>query len=272
MAVALARVLSVVQMKKIAFLSLAGGMGKTTSGLMLARKLAEHGKTLAVDCDPQANLTFYSGVEIDESKPSLLELLSGEVSAQSAVYSTNTKNLDVIPADDGLEKAKQILASSGMAALSLRIALEAIEGEYDFCILDSPPQRSQLAVAVAGAADAILIPAEAGSKGVQSLVRTLEMLVELKKFRVLQGDFLGALPFRDRWIGAYQSKDSRQAVEEMSSILERAGGKVYPSILESQKYKEALNRGMSLKDIGFEDLEYPFQSIIETLGAEEVAA
>lgn len=240
-------------------------MGKTTCGYMLANKLAEEGKTLVVDCDPQANLTFYSGVEIDERKPSLLELLSGDIKAREAIYSTARRNLEVIPADDGLEKAKQILASSGMAALSLRLALESLEEDYEYCILDSPPQRSQLAVAVAGAADALAIPAEAGSKGVQSLVRTLEMLVELKKYRVLQAKLLGVIPFRDRWVGMNQSKDSRKAIQEMEVILEGTGGQVFPSILESQKYKEALNSGNTLGEMGFEDLEYPFHTLKQCL-------
>ena len=63
-------------MKVISALSLAGGQGKTTSMILLAKQLSEKGKrVLVIDADPQSNLTFFLGLEPSDQDPTLLEVL-----------------------------------------------------------------------------------------------------------------------------------------------------------------------------------------------------
>lgn len=83
-----------------AFISLSGGQGKTAAAFFTALLLANQGKkVLVIDADPQANLTFYLGQEVEENEPSLLEVLTGQVSTEDGIYPTRYPNLFVIPAD-----------------------------------------------------------------------------------------------------------------------------------------------------------------------------
>ncbi len=87
----------------------------------------------------------------------------------------------------------------------------------------------------------LLIPVEASTKNVNSLIRTLEIQQELHDIGAFNGEILGIIPFRDRWFGRQQSTDSRDAIAVMQEIAE--GITVFPSILESQQYKKAVREG-----------------------------
>lgn len=243
--------------------SLSGGQGKTTVSVFLGRMLAQTGsRVLMVDADPQANLTFYLGHEVQPNQPTLLEVLKKQVSTEDGIYEA-TENLWLIPADDGLDKAQDFLSSSGMGAVVLSKRLKEVSDLFQFCIIDAPPQRSQICLTTVGAADRILIPAEASSKGVNSLIRTLNLVQELQDIDAFSGSILGILPFRDKWMGNNQAVQSKTSIETMRTIAENIP--ILPSILESEQFKKAIDKGVTLSSLGFPRLEYPFQQIIERL-------
>jgi chromosome partitioning protein len=225
--------------------------------------LAQRGKTvLMIDADPQANLTFYLGHEVQENHPTLLEVIKKEVGTEDGVYEVG-ENLWLIPADDGLDKAQDYLSSSGMGALVLKKRLKEVNSLFQYCIIDAPPQRSQLSLTTAGAADHVIIPAEASSKGVNSLLRTLDLITELQEMDAFSGNVIGILPFRDKWVGNNQAAQSKASIEAMREIAGTTP--VLPSILESEQFKKAIDKGVTLSDLGFTHLETPFQQIIEGL-------
>ena len=114
-----------------------------------------------------------------------------------------------------------------------------------------------------GASDWVLIPAEASTKGVNSLLCSLELLEELRRIRAFTGQVLGVLPFRDKWFGRSQATDSREAIAAMQQV---AGSiPVLPSIVESERYKQAIRQGQRLSEIGYGELEFPLHRVVEAL-------
>jgi chromosome partitioning protein len=129
-------------MKTIAIASLSGGQGKTTTAFFLGKLLSQSKKVLFVDSDPQANLTFFSGHEVEANSPTLLELLKETVEPADAVYPVESPQLFLIPADDGLSNAQEYLATSGMGAIILKARLKPLAQFFDYCVIDSPPARA----------------------------------------------------------------------------------------------------------------------------------
>ena len=251
-------------MKTLSCISLSGGQGKTSIALLLGRLLARQGrKVLMVDADPQANLTFYLGHEVKPQEPTLLEVLKQQVEPMDGIYPLGFQNLFLMPADEGLHKVQEYLATSGMGAFALRFCLETVGPLFDVCVVDSPPQRTQICLSVVGASDRVLIPAEASTKGVNSLLRSLELLEEMRRMRAFSGQVLGVLPFRDRWFGRSQATDSRSAIAAMRQVAGQIP--VLPSILESERYKQAIRMGRLLSELAHADLEFPFDAVIERL-------
>jgi chromosome partitioning protein len=250
-------------MLTISAISLAGGQGKTTTTLLTAKNLAQRGfKVLAIDADPQASLTFLLGHTVAKTDPTLLEVLSGEIAVKDAFYTTDHGNLFLIPADNHLNKAQEVLSNTGGSAFFLRQKLRQLSNLFDFCLIDSPPQRIQLTLAVGGATDRLIIPVEATTKGVKSLVSTLTMIEDLQSLGAFTGVIVGIVPFRDRYFGLSQSIDSRDAIAAIKLITDIP---VLPSIVESERYKQALRTGTTLESLGFPDLEHPLTTIEEKI-------
>ena len=215
-----------------------------------------------IDADPQSSLTFYLGHEVQPQQPTLLEVLKKQVAVEDGIYEVSD-NLWLIPSDDALDKAQDFLSSSGMGAVVLRKRLQSVADLFSFCIIDAPPQRSQICLTTVGAADRVIIPAEASSKGLGSLIRTLELIGELQEIDAFTGSILGILPFRDRWTGRTQTQQSRKSLEGMAAVAGELS--ILPSILESEQYKKAIDLGKALSDLGHSELEYPFQELIKRL-------
>lgn len=244
--------------------SLAGGQGKTTSSFFLARALAQRDyKVLMVDADPQSSLTLYLGHEVEANQPTLLEVLNKQVGVEDGIYESNYQNLWLIPSDDGLETIQDYLSSSAMGELTLKKRLQQVVDLFDVAIVDSPPQRTQICLTAVVAANELLIPAEASSKGLHSLMRTLQLVDELKSVDAFSGSILGILPFRDRWVGRTQAKRSEVSIQDMRELAQ--GINVIPSILESERYKQAIDTGKTLAELGYPDLELPFRNLVELL-------
>ena len=252
-------------MLTIVVTSLSGGQGKTTTAMLLGFLLAKQGySTLLIDADPQHNLTDWVGLDLAQNSPTLLECIKSSVSLEDCIYPLSINdNLFLIPSDDQLDNIQDYLASSGMGAMILKRRLEPIVSSFEFCIIDAPPQRSQICLTVIGAGDAIVIPAEASVKGYGSLIRTLDLLNNLSGIGATSGRIVGVIPFRDRWIGANQSSESKLAIEGMRE--EVGADLILPSIRESERYKQAINQQKTLSELGYPDLEYPFSVLIEKI-------
>ena len=253
-------------MKTIVFVSLGGGQGKSTSSYLVSRLLAQQGfRVLAIDGNPQADLSLYLGTDIEEDDPTLLELLKNQVNSLDAVYPSAYKNLFVIPSDRSLSEAIPFLAASGASASILKIRLEPLQDEFDYAVVDLQPTPSQLSITCVGSGDFIILPCEANMKGYASGVDTLAFLDDLRSIRAVSGIILGIVPFRDKWAGYYQTWKSREGINKLKELASDYGIEVLPSIRESEQFEKALKAGVLLEELSQKDLQYPFEQIIERI-------
>lgn len=231
---------------------------------------------LFIDADPQASLTAFLGVTPNEERPTLLEVITHpaqKIPLYSAIHPvTEEENLFLIPATDQLEGANHFLAASAMSLNVLRkrldqegenvFAEDAVSKNFGLIIVDPPPERSHLALTSLGAGDAWVIPSEANVKGVQSLIRTME-LVQHYSCVLNSSQLLGVLPFRAKWVGLNPTKTTKESIETMKKLA--GDDLMLPNILESDIYKRAINEQMLPRDLGKLDLETPLKATLTRL-------
>ena len=143
----------------LAFAMQKGGTGKTTTTLNLGVKLAERGaKVLLVDLDPQPNLTEGLGIDPTTPEYSTYEvLLNPELGTGFATIETSA-GVDLIPASFSLDGAELELAGKIQRELLLRRALTKTRADYDYILLDPPPNLGLFTLNALGAADAVIVP------------------------------------------------------------------------------------------------------------------
>src|SRR5579872_3483323 len=135
----------------IAVLSQKGGTGKTTTVRTLTDAFRIAGLTvLAVDLDPQANLSDYLDVD-PEASPTIGDVLSGRAKARTAVHD------GIIPANLGLAESELALGGKMGRELALKKALREVKNDYDVVLIDCPPALGLLTVNALVASDYALI-------------------------------------------------------------------------------------------------------------------
>lgn len=227
--------------KTIAIFNQKGGVGKTTTNVNLSACLASLGKKiLVIDIDPQGNTTSGFGINKDEIKYSIYDILINGLNYKEAIVNTNINSLQIIPSKTELAGAEIELTESANREIILKNAIANAASEYDFIFIDCPPSLGLLTINALVAANSVVIPIQCeyyALEGVSQLMNTIKLVKNsLNPNLDIEGVVLSMFDGRTNL--------SIQVVDEVKKYFK---GKVYTSIIpRNVRLAEAPSHGLSI--------------------------
>lgn len=157
-----------------------GGVGKTTTTVNLAAGLAKVGqRVLLVDLDPQGNATMGSGIDKRSVELSVYDVLLESASIKEAAVRAEKCAYDVLSANRELAGAEVELVDLEHRDQRLKMALAAVESDYDFVLIDCPPSLSMLTLNGLCSAHGVIVPMQCeyfALEGLTDLVNTIKQV------------------------------------------------------------------------------------------------
>ena len=223
----------------VAVVNQKGGVAKTTTTASLGAAFAELGeRVLLVDLDPQASLTFSLGVNPEDLKVSLHQVLLGESTAFDAMIDTDDY-VDLLPSTIELTATEAQLMNRAGREFVLRDALKSVVDDYDWVLLDCSPSLGIITLNALTAAHEVIVPMHGETLSHRGLGQLLETIEEVKQYTNPDLKVLGVLPVM--FDGQYEHERSI-----MADVSRTYGVRVWPPVPRSIRFAEAPAKGRSI--------------------------
>jgi chromosome partitioning protein len=219
--------------KVIAFANQKGGVAKTTTTLNLAVAFAESGhRVLCVDMDPQGNLTMSQGIDPDTLEKSMYDVLVHHVSIREVV---RKREIDVACSSIDLAGAEIAMSTMIGRERNLQKALKAVEEDYDYVFIDTPPSLGLLT-----AAQKVIVPVQCEYLSMRGLIQLQNTLAMIRENLNPDVEIEGILP-------TLVDTRTLHAKEAIELLEENFGDRVFASrIRKTIRFAEAPVKGMSV--------------------------